>query len=200
MDTQAVAIERCDHKCQIPKSDKDTILMLQTANGDDACFEPLYNKYLLVVINYMRHKNLPSAVEPKDIAQEVFLRIWRDRKNFRNGSKFITYLFGYAKNVLREQKATMGHAITVNDDMLSNLESNLPLANTEVEYKDVTKHVKGILIKLPIKQRITFESICINELTVTEAAELIGCSNDSIYNNLHRARKQLRKMIDNLRT
>ena len=174
--------------------DEDTILMLRMADGDDTSFEKFYNKYILVVINYMSRNNCPRTLL-EDLAHEVFLRILENKEKFRCDSKFITYLFGYAKNVLLEEKLTTCRVALVDGEELSNLASKELPPDVKVQCEDTIEHVKGLLIQLPTQQQLAFKSTCIDELPVSEAAKLIGCSEESIYNNVHRARKRLRRLL-----
>jgi len=171
--------------------------MWQVTKDDHLSFKMLYEKYLRVIINYMRHNGCPEVLA-EDLAQDVFLRLWQHRKKFQGKSMFLTFLFGYAKNVLHEKKSAIFGMIAFSDCDVSNFVSKLPSPDTIAQRKDITRCLVKATFKLTQKQRLAFEAVYLNALSVTEAAELLGCSTASVYNHLHRARKRMCGLLKNL--
>jgi RNA polymerase sigma-70 factor (ECF subfamily) len=83
------------------KFDEDTRLMLQMADGDNIAYARLYKKYFPVVVSYLASLNAHQNLL-KSLAQEVFMRIWQNRKLFRAESSLKTYVFAIAMSVLRK--------------------------------------------------------------------------------------------------
>lgn len=177
--------------------DESTTLMWQVTKDDHLSFKMLYEKYLRVIMNYMRRNGCPEA-SAEDLAHDVFLRLWQHRKKFQGKSIFLTFLFGYAKNVLHEKKSAMSDIIALNDCDVSNFVSKLSSPDTIAQHKDIARCFGKAIFNLTQKQRLAFEAVYLNALSVTEAAELLGCSPASIYNHLHRARKHMRELLKNL--
>ena len=80
--------------------DPDVQLMLrvQQGEGDAVAFEQLIAGYQTRLLRVLQHIVGSDAVA-EDLVQEVFLRVWRARKNYQPAAKFSTWLFHIAHNV-----------------------------------------------------------------------------------------------------
>src|SRR3979411_3532138 len=76
----------------------DVQLMLDVKAGDEQSFELLLRKYRTPLVNFLYRMVRDSAVA-EDLAQEVFLRIYRARKEYAPSAKFTTWLFRIATNL-----------------------------------------------------------------------------------------------------
>ncbi len=78
--------------------DPDVRLMLEVRNDSAAAFEELMLRYQNRVVTVLEHL-VGSRDTAEDLAQDVFLRVYRSRKRYVPGSKFSTWLFTIANNV-----------------------------------------------------------------------------------------------------
>src|SRR5262249_19315944 len=76
----------------------DVQLMLDVKAGDDASFELLLRKYRTPLVNYLGRMMRDSAAA-EDLAQEVFLRVYRARSEYAPSAKFTTWIFRIATNL-----------------------------------------------------------------------------------------------------
>ena len=76
----------------------DVELMLDVKAGDTASFDLLLQKYRLPLVNFL-YRMVRDTATAEDLAQEVFLRIYRARKDYFAGAKFTTWLFRIATNL-----------------------------------------------------------------------------------------------------
>src|SRR5262249_42421785 len=83
---------------QMALRDPDIRLMLGVRSGDADAFAELVDRYQHRIVAVMHHL-LGSAEEAEDLAQEVFLRIYRSRKRYHPSAKFSTWLFTIANNL-----------------------------------------------------------------------------------------------------
>ena len=72
--------------------DPDVRLMLQVRDGHAGAFEKLVERYQVRLIGVMEHL-VPARDQAEDLAQEVFLRVYRARKSYVPTAKFSTWLF-----------------------------------------------------------------------------------------------------------
>ena len=80
------------------ETDPDVRLMLEVREDNAAAFEELVSRYQTRLINVLNHLvNKRDLAE--DLAQEVFMRVYRSRKRYEPGAKFSTWLFTIANNV-----------------------------------------------------------------------------------------------------
>src|ERR1700723_4343588 len=76
----------------------DVQLMMDVKAGDTASFELLLQKYRTPLVNFL-YRMVRDTATAEDLAQEVFLRIYRARKDYFAGAKFTTWLFRIATNL-----------------------------------------------------------------------------------------------------
>jgi len=83
---------------QLALRDPDIRLMLRVRDDDPGAFEQLVETYQHRLVAVMHHL-VGNAEEAEDLAQEVFLRVYRARRKYRPRSKFSTWLFTIANNL-----------------------------------------------------------------------------------------------------
>src|SRR5580658_4530886 len=76
----------------------DVQLMLDVKAGDDASFDLLLQKYRTPLVNFL-YRMVRDTATAEDLAQEVFLRVYRARKQYSPSAKFTTWLFRIATNL-----------------------------------------------------------------------------------------------------
>src|ERR1700729_1088653 len=76
----------------------DVQLMLDVKAGDEASFDFLLQKYRRPLVNFL-YRMVREQATAEDLAQEVFLRVYRARKQYTPSAKFTTWLFRIATNL-----------------------------------------------------------------------------------------------------
>ena len=79
-------------------SDPDVRLMLEVRDDSASAFEELMIRYQSRVVTVLHHM-IGDIDQAEDLTQEVFMRVYRSRKNYQPGAKFVTWLFTIANNV-----------------------------------------------------------------------------------------------------
>src|SRR5216117_2598570 len=79
-------------------SDPDAALMLRVKQGDRHAFEELVEKYKQPVMNLV-YRTLRDATEAEDLAQHVFLQVYKSAHRYEISAKFSTWLFTIARNL-----------------------------------------------------------------------------------------------------
>ena len=78
--------------------DPDAALMLRVKQGDTAAFAELVEKYKQPVIN-LAHRTVHDATEAEDLAQAVFVQVYKSADRYRISARFSTWLFTIARNL-----------------------------------------------------------------------------------------------------
>ena len=78
--------------------DPDAALMLRVKRGDRAAFAELVEKYKQPVMNFV-FRTLRDETEAEDVAQNVFLQVYKSRARYERTAKFSTWLFTIARNL-----------------------------------------------------------------------------------------------------
>src|SRR5258705_2415203 len=94
----------------------DVQLMLDVKAGDEQSFELLLSKYRTPLVNFLYRMVRDSAVA-EDLAQEVFLRVYRARKEYAPSAKFTTWMFRIATNLaLNSVRDNRHHQLEISMD------------------------------------------------------------------------------------
>src|ERR1700734_2217233 len=80
------------------QTDPDAALMLRVKRGDRAAFTELVEKYKQPVMNFV-YRSLRDEIEAEDLAQNVFLQVFKSRARYKQTAKFSTWLFTIARNL-----------------------------------------------------------------------------------------------------
>ena len=82
----------------VDRNDPDVALMLRVKEGDLSAYETLVEKFKQPVMNLV-YRLINDIDEAEDIAQNVFVQVWKTRERYEPASKFTTWLFTIARNL-----------------------------------------------------------------------------------------------------
>lgn len=182
----------------VATSDQDWMLRLQA--GDTDAFSVLVEKYRGPVIHFLyRMVHEPALAE--ELAQEVFLRVYRARKSYRPRAKFTTWLFRIATNVAlnalrdgRQRRARETSLESGEGTIAALAERADPGANVEQTLLEAERRaqIRWAVEALPEKQRLAVLLHKYEELDYDEIAEILDCSESALKSLLFRAYETLR--------
>ena len=184
----------------VAKSDQEWMLRLRA--GDDEAFNLLVAKYRDPVVRFLyRMVHEPALAE--ELAQEVFLRVYRSRKRYQPRAKFSTWLYRIATNVglnalrdgrMRRMETSMDvtNGATEGVTVLAD-----PVANAEQEMleRERLAQVRRAVEELPEKQRLAVLMHKYQEMDYADIAEVLGCSPSALKSLLFRAYETLRSKL-----
>src|SRR5258708_30075697 len=97
--------------------DPDAALMLRVKQGDGEAFEVLVEKYKQPVMN-LAYRTLGDAAEAEDVAQHVFLQVFKSARRYEVSARFSTWIFTIARNLcLNELRRRSRHPAGSLDEM-----------------------------------------------------------------------------------
>jgi RNA polymerase sigma-70 factor, ECF subfamily len=182
----------------------DVQLMLDVKAGDEQSFELLLQRYRTPLVNFL-YRMVRAREEAEDLAQEVFLRVYRARKDYVPSAKFTTWLFRIATNLAlnsvrdnRHQRMEISLDAPVAVDAEDGDEKPLDVAEkhpnieqhlVEEERKKMIRHS---IDKLPEKQRAAVLLHKYQELDYGDIAKILECSESALKSLLFRAYETLR--------
>ena len=108
----------------------DFVLMERIGAGDHEAFRQLVERHQHAVIGTVA-KMLGNASESEDIAQQVFLRIWRNARRYRPDAKFTTYLFTITRNLVFNESRRKSRKKEVSSDEREENSHQLIAANPD---------------------------------------------------------------------
>jgi RNA polymerase sigma-70 factor (ECF subfamily) len=179
--------------------ERDAQLMLRVKEGDDASFAALLERYRAPVIHFV-YRMVQNQHIAEELAQDVFLRVYRARKGYEPNAKFTTWLFRIAThialNAIRDGRGERG---TESLDDQEAKASELPdrrrtIEQVMVEY-DRLAEVRRAVQALPAKQRAAVLMHKYQELDYAQIARALGCSESAVKSLLFRAYESLRRKL-----
>jgi RNA polymerase sigma-70 factor (ECF subfamily) len=183
----------------------DVQLMLDVKAGDEQSFELLLRKYRIPLVNFL-YRMVHDTTVAEDLAQEVFLRVYRARKQYAPSAKFTTWMFRIATNLAlnslrdnrnRQMEISMDQAVDVGDDERPPME--VPdLAPTVEQYlvaRSRSEMILQAIHALPEKQRAAVLLHKYQELDYDEIASILECSESALKSLLFRAYETLRTAL-----
>ncbi len=178
----------------------DFALMERIGEGDGAAFRSLVERHQDAVVGTVA-KMLGNPSEAEDIAQQVFLRIWKNAKRYRPDAKFTTYLFTITRNLVFTESRRRSRRREVSaDDRAENSHSSIP-ANPDQQPDSVTlqaelqSKVDQAIATLPEVQRLAVVLRQYEQLSYEEIAEVLALSVSAVKSLLFRARTRLREIL-----
>ena len=178
--------------------DFDAELMLRVKDGDGASFAILLEKHRLPVIHFL-YRMVQNQGVAEELAQEVFLRVYRSRESYEPTAKFTTWLFRIAThlalNSLRDGKHRRMEE-RLDDDSAEmparQVSDQRPSVEQRMVYQARTDEIRRAVATLPEKQRAAVLMHKYEEMEYSQIAKVLNCSESAIKSLLFRAYETLR--------
>src|SRR5437879_1315130 len=184
--------------------DPDAALMLRVKQGDTAAFTALVEKYKQPMLNFVR-RTLRDETEAEDLAQVVFVQVWKSAARYETRAKFSTWLFTIARNLcLNEIRRRSRHPAESLDAPHPEREDQ-PLRQFEdaktfsppdaLLHGELDQKIQQALSELPENQRLAILLCRQEELSYEDIARVLGCSLSATKSLIHRGRETLKQKL-----
>ena len=184
--------------------DPDAALMLCVKQGDMGAFAVLVDKYKQPVLN-LASRMLRDATEAEDLAQAVFVQVFKSASRYHVASKFSTWLFTIARNLcLNEIRRRSRHPVDSmdtphpeqEDQPLHQFEDRKTASPPEhLLHGELEQKIEQALAGLPENQRLAILLCRQDELSYEEIARVLGCSVSATKSLIHRGRETLKQRL-----
>lgn len=184
--------------------DPDAALMLRVKQGDTSAFAELVDKYKRPVINLV-YRILRDESEAEDLAQNVFVQVYKSAHRYRAASKFSTWLFTIARNLcFNELRRRNRHPATSLDASYSEHEEE-PAHQFEdkgvasppeaLMHDELAEKIEQALADLPENQRTALLLCRQEDLSYEDIARVMGCTLSATKSLIHRGREVLKQKL-----
>jgi RNA polymerase sigma-70 factor (ECF subfamily) len=187
--------------------DPDVRLMLQVRDDNAGAFEELVLRYQNRLVSILQHL-VPAREQAEDLAQEVFLRVYRARKNYQPNAKFSTWLFTIANNVASNANRSLARRKEVSVSSRKGEEKQGPpldqmalaasgaMPSRQLDKVERAEIVRQAVEMLGERQRMALLLSKFEGLSYAEIAESMGLSIQATKSLLSRARENLRTILE----
>jgi len=177
--------------------EQDAQLMLRVGEGDDTSFALLLERHRGPVVHFL-YRMVQNQAISEELAQEVFLRVYRSRSTYEPTAKFTTWLFRIATHValnsIRDGKKEKGHESL--DVEIEGMERQVADCQPTVEQEMIQnvklREVRQAIEALPAKQRAAVLMHKYEGLDYAQIAAVLSCSESAVKSLLFRAYESLR--------
>ena len=187
--------------------DPDVRLMLAVRDDDGSAFEELMRRYQDRLITVLDHL-VGNRDQAEDLAQDVFLRIYRSRKSYVPGAKFSTWLFTIANNVASNARRSRSRRKEVNLDLrpatttgihsideLAQAASGL-MPTRQVDKAEMRDIVRSAISTLNERQRLAVLLSKFESMSYEDIADTMEMTPQAVKSLLSRARSNLREVLE----
>ncbi len=176
--------------------DTDEVLVAGVARGDPASVRAFVTAKL-PRMTALAARMLGNAAEAEDVAQEVFVRVWKHAASWRPGpAKFDTWMHRVALNLCYDR---LRKRREIGMDVLPERVDEGPAPDAGLLARDVTVRVQAALNGLPDRQREALVLVHYQELGNIAAANLMDVSVEALESLLSRGRRALRESLKDMK-
>jgi len=177
--------------------DPDIRLMLRVRRGDEPAFAELVEKFQHRLVGILQHM-VGNHQEAEDLAQEVFLRVYRTRAHYSPKAKFSTWLFTIANNLalnaIRNRKRRRTQDIDAQESHLMPANRG-PAPTQHLAETELSGVIREALDTLSERQRMALVLNKFEEMSYEDIATVMGLTTKAVKSLLSRARDSLREKL-----
>jgi RNA polymerase sigma-70 factor (ECF subfamily) len=181
--------------------ERDAELMLRVREGDTESFALLLERHRAPVIHFL-YRMVQNQSVAEELAQEVFLRVYRSRANYEPTAKFTTWLFRIAShlalNWIRDRRHEKGQEsldAEVKDGMARQVPDRKMSAEQSMVRETRFEEIRKAIAALPDKQRSAVLMHKYEEMEYSQIAAVLECSESAVKSLLFRAYESLRARL-----
>ena len=173
----------------------DAELMLRIGRGEHAAFDTLYNRYARRLGGFFLRMLAYDAAKAEDMVQELFVRVWTYRKEYRSDQPFATWLYAMAYNLCKNEyrHETIRQAYV---EELRQREVDTDEPAKTMERDELRQRLRQAVQSLPTVQRDAFLLHYDEELTIPEVAHIVGCPEGTVKSRLYTALESVKRMMN----
>lgn len=177
-------------------------LVEQFKSGNEMAFELIFHRSKGKLKGFLKNV-LPHDEDEESILQEIYLKLWSNKKSIKADKNFETYLFAIARNMVIDVMRKRFHKQKYLEDLYRQLkeghENGLDTL-ARVEYTELEQKIFELISKLPEKRQIIFKLNRIDGLTYNQIAERLVISENTVDSQIRKALVFLRTEMKNIVT
>jgi RNA polymerase sigma-70 factor (ECF subfamily) len=191
----SLALEPAVRYMSSSESDQPEIeWMRRIREGDMEAFRLLVEAHQSRIVGTIS-KMLGSEVEAEDLAQQVFIRVWRSAPRYKPTAKFTTWLFRITRNLVFNEMRRKRHFVDQADDLIEPAERKERGPDQVLLEEELQTAIQDAISKLPEAQRLAIVLRRYEELPYEEIAKVMGTTVPAVKSILFRARAELRERL-----
>jgi len=170
------------------------MLISQLRQGSERAFSDLYNIYAQPLLAFCK-KYVKDSGKAEEIVQDVFIALWRNKKNISQDTSIKGLLFVSARRLLINAWRKMVNSPIYEDFLAFKEKETAPDAGASIEFDEFLHIVKNEIDKLNKTQRNAIICTRFKGMSIHETASLLGLSEQTIKNQVTLGLNKLRQTL-----
>ena len=169
-------------------------LIARCQDGDERAFGELVDRYKDLVFALIARSSVGRS-EVEDLAQEVFLKIHRGLPYFRGEARLTTWVFRIVLNLLSQEGSTRraSREVALDPEVPAHQPRSVDRAASDLELRD---RLEKAMTQLPPNYRLLIAGHYLQDVKYEDLAEALDIPVGTVKTHLHRAKKQLRALLE----
>jgi len=180
------------------KSHIESELVAGLRKGDHSCFQQLFDHYSGPLFKFAL-SYLKSGDTAEDVVQEVFLKIWNNRKDVRTDTSFRSYLFTIALNSVYKHFNKLTKLNELKHDLLIDFSNHQAEFDERADYQDLVDKLNELISRMPEKRRQVFIKKKFEGKSLKEIAEELDITPKTVEYHITEAMKFLKQEFEKFR-
>jgi RNA polymerase sigma-70 factor (ECF subfamily) len=182
----------------------DAEVMLRAGTGDDEAFSYLVEKFRRPIVSFM-YRSVGNSHVAEELAQEVFLRVYKSRHTYTADAKFTTWLYRIATNLAmnyaRDTKQERAGKVSIDEPIDEDSDRTLDVADSSMTAEEAIVRrerlaaIKQCVLDLPERQRVAVLMHKYQEMDYKQIAKALDLSESATKSLLFRAYETLREKL-----
>lgn len=177
-----------------PVTDPDADLIARLGQGDQRAAGEMVDRYLTRIVSHA-FRMLNNRDDAEEVAQDVFIRIWNNVSGWQPGrAKFSTWVYRITQNLCldrlrKHREVTMAEPPEIHDER--------PIASDVIAADQVSRTVQQAMERLPDRQKAALSLCYFENLSNSEAADILDVSVEALESLLARGRRGMKELLKN---
>jgi RNA polymerase sigma-70 factor (ECF subfamily) len=169
-------------------------LVERCRQGDESAFEELVNRYKDLVFALIA-RTAPDRSRAEDLAQDVFLRVHRGLPYFRGEARLSTWIYRIVANVCVHEQSRRPATESLDDERR---EAHRATSSRDRQFSDLElrDRLEKAIARLPANYRLLIAAHYLEDVRYEDLAEALTLPLGTVKTQIHRAKRQLRRVLE----
>ncbi len=170
-------------------------LVERCRRGDEGAFQELVDRYKDLVFALIA-RTVQDRSRAEDLAQDVFLRVHRGLPYFRGEARLSTWIYRIVANVSVQDRGRAAPALSL-DDERTRARATRSASDRQFGDLELRDRLEKAIARLPANYRLLVAAHYLNGMQYEDLAEALALPLGTVKTQLHRAKQQLRRTLEN---
>lgn len=177
---------------------QERALVERCRKGDETAFRELVDQYKVLVFSLVA-RSVPDRARGEEVAQDVFLKVHKGLPYFRGESKLSTWIYRIAINAIAQEKERKEvPTVSLDEPAGDSGRGGRQLPATDRQFGDLIlrQRLERAIQRLPVNYQVLVNGHYLKGIQYEELAEALGMPIGTVKTHLHRAKRQLRTLLE----